>query len=228
MNIFLNTRVIRFTRVHPESPLPTDLITVYTNADKLLQVWKDFQRYEKYLALIVVDCGALPDFFNTNITTPLDLLKDYCPAFKAFLSFFKYIPAAGGFVKNEKDEMLFIHRLGLWDLPKGKIEKRELKKMNIDDAARVAAVREVMEETGLTKIEVLGQLPSTWHIYEHKEKMVLKQTYWFSMLSGSEFTLKPQTSEGIFLVKWIPKDDLHCVLGHTYHSIRELVVPALF
>jgi ADP-ribose pyrophosphatase YjhB (NUDIX family) len=228
MNIFLNTRVIRFMRVRPESPLPTDLVTVYTNADELLLVWNDFQRYEKYLALIVVDPGALPDFFNTKITTPLDLQTDYAPAFKAFLSFFKYIPAAGGFVKNEKDEMLFIHRLGLWDLPKGKIEKNELKKMNIDDAARVAAVREVMEETGLTKIEVLGQLPSTWHIYEHKEKMVIKQTYWFSMLSGSKYTLKPQTSEGIFLVKWIPKDDLHCVLGHTYHSIRELVVPALF
>jgi hypothetical protein len=33
----------------------------------------------------------------------------------------KYLKAAGGLVRNEKREYLFIFRLGYWDLPKGKL-----------------------------------------------------------------------------------------------------------
>nr|MBS0038250.1 hypothetical protein [Saprospiraceae bacterium] len=42
-----------------------------------------------------------------------------------FKSLFKKIHAAGGVVKNPKNEVLFIFRKGHWDLPKGKIEKGE-------------------------------------------------------------------------------------------------------
>ena len=33
--------------------------------------------------------------------------------------------AAGGWVMNEFNEVLWIFRLGVWDLPKGKVEKNE-------------------------------------------------------------------------------------------------------
>jgi hypothetical protein len=52
----------------------------------------------------------------------------YCvPDAKAFLKRLKQsvtlIEAAGGLVKNENKDFLFIYRNDKWDLPKGKIEK---------------------------------------------------------------------------------------------------------
>lgn len=38
---------------------------------------------------------------------------------------FKRIDAAGGVVFNSEGKILVIHRLGVWDLPKGKAEKGE-------------------------------------------------------------------------------------------------------
>ncbi len=63
---------------------------------------------------------------------------------KAFFKHFIIIQAAGGLVKNEQNEILFIFRRGKWDLPKGKNDG--------DEIPRECAVREVKEETGLQKI----------------------------------------------------------------------------
>ena len=48
-------------------------------------------------------------------------------------------------------------RLGVWDLPKGKVEKSE----DIEQAA----VREVQEECGLVDVRLVAPLTSTWHTY---------------------------------------------------------------
>ena len=53
----------------------------------------------------------------------------------------RYIKAAGGLVRNQEGDYLFIKRLGKWDLPKGKVEAEEQMKE--------AAVREVEEECGV-------------------------------------------------------------------------------
>ena len=65
---------------------------------------------------------------------------------KEFKKKLKTIVAAGGIVKNDENQILFIFRKGKWDLPKGKIEKNE----KIDDGA----LREVVEETGVKKIKI--------------------------------------------------------------------------
>ena len=57
---------------------------------------------------------------------------------------FKIIRAAGGLVMKD-DQYLMIHRLGVWDLPKGKLEKEETSKFG--------ALREVEEECGV-KVEI--------------------------------------------------------------------------
>ena len=59
---------------------------------------------------------------------------------------FPLIEAAGGLVKHHNGKILFIYRNKKWDLPKGRIEKKE---MLID-----GAVREVMEETGVRDLIV--------------------------------------------------------------------------
>ena len=66
---------------------------------------------------------------------------------------FTNIEAAGGIVKNDENKILFIHRLGKWDLPKGKLEPNE--------SLENAAVREVEEETGIKikNIRYFGSQP---------------------------------------------------------------------
>ncbi len=128
---------------------------------------------------------------------------------------YKVIEAAGGLVKNKKGEYLFIFRNGKWDLPKGKIEKGE--------GIKVAAIREVEEECGISKLKIVKELESTYHIYHQEEKAILKRTYWFEMVCEDESKLIPQTEEGITEVKWISKKDLQQVNDNTYDSIKEVM-----
>ncbi|MEI6174305.1 MAG: NUDIX domain-containing protein [Bacteroidota bacterium] len=232
MKIFLNNRTVQFTAIAPENQLPTDMVVKYESAENLKEAYEDFERYEKYLNLWIwhADSG----------------LFDGASAFKVFVSIFKFIPAAGGLVKNEKGEYLFIHRLGHWDLPKGKIDKKDMNDPATDanrfadlingkaefpphpSSAGTAAIREVREETGLKSVKITRDLTSTWHIYKLKDKRILKQTWWFEMEADSAQVLKPQTSEGIFLVKWTSPNAIHCILTHTYASIRELLLEVFF
>ena len=94
--------------------------------------------------------------------------------YKDFKSIYKTIKAAGGVVENEKGETLLIFRRDHWDLPKGKIEEVEKNK--------VAAVREVQEETGLHQVELNDFIGKTYHTYrDRKNRRVLKLTYWYKM-----------------------------------------------
>jgi hypothetical protein len=218
MKIFFNDRIIEFVPSCSHEPLKTELVVDYQSAGTLNEAWMDFSRHEKYRKLFIID----PEFSE----------KDQSAAFKTFGSFFKFVPAAGGLVKNEKGEFLFIHRLGFWDLPKGKIDKKDIQGpgySKLDQlSARKAAIREVKEETGLKTVGICKELPATWHIYPVKEKWILKKTSWFEMEADSGQPLKPQTSEGIFLVKWTSPGAIHCILSHTYASLRELLLDVIF
>ena len=217
MKIFLNDRTIRFAERVPEVTEFNELIVEYTTDEKLQEAWEDFRRYEKYGHLILVHPTCID--IETSVV------------FHSFAGLFKRVLAAGGFVKNEKAEYLFIHRLGYWDLPKGKIEKSDVPhgcKYDDEETARAAAIREVKEETGIKKLRIGHELASTWHIYESKEKWALKKTRWFEMMAESDQKLKPATNEGIFLVKWTPPDAIHCILAHTYASLREFLLEIVF
>lgn len=217
MKIFLNDRTIEFLHVRPENPMNTILVVEYQSAGLLQEAWEEFVRYEKYRRLLII--------VNDN-------LQDISKAFESFALLFKVIYAAGGLVKNEKGEYLFIHRLGFWDLPKGKIDKKDVQGPEFArqdlSSARAAAIREVKEETGLLEVVIRRELNPTWHIYQVKEKWFLKKTQWFEMEADSGQTLKPQASEGIFLVKWTSFKAIHCIMSHTYSSIRELLLEVLF
>lgn len=123
--------------------------------------------------------------------------------------------AAGGVVKNEKDEILFIYRNDFWDLPKGKAEAGE----NLEDCA----LREVSEECGFVVKKINKKLPCTYHIYFHKTDYVLKETHWYDMNTDYKGKFKPQKEEGIVEVKWFPKSDLQQVRNNTYRNINDLL-----
>ena len=136
--------------------------------------------------------------------------------FSHFISLFRYLEAAGGVVQNLSGERLFIYRFGKWDLPKGKIEKSE--------TPSAAALREVTEETGLHGQSILCELPSTWHIYQHQQKKILKRTYWFAMkYSGNEQPV-PQLEEEITKAAWFPASANEFILANTYASLHDLIV----
>ena len=132
-----------------------------------------------------------------------------------FFSIFNLIEAAGGLVKNEINEILFIFRRGKWDLPKGKIDAGE--------QTDRAAIREVEEETGIRNISITKKLQSTFHMYILKNQWVVKETHWFEMKTNSIQKLIPQIEEDITKVEWKSQNEVQEVLDNTYDSIRELI-----
>jgi N-acetylglucosaminyldiphosphoundecaprenol N-acetyl-beta-D-mannosaminyltransferase len=79
--------------------------------------------------------------------------------------FFKYRENAAAFIVNNNEEVLLIKRAGPeenhWQMPQGGIE-------NFEDAPS-AAVREAKEETGITKVEFIGEC-SNIYVYEYPSK----------------------------------------------------------
>ncbi len=134
-------------------------------------------------------------------------------AVKYLFTKFDVIQAAGGVVEKE-DKILMILRNGLWDIPKGKLDKGEKK--------REAAVREVEEETG-AKVEIKEKICSTWHTYIRNKKYVLKNTHWYRMSCLDDSKLKPQKSENIEKVVWLSESETDLVVHHTYKTIQRLI-----
>jgi len=140
--------------------------------------------------------------------------SDFDDAISLIESLFKTIKAAGGIVQNPQLETLFIKRRGIWDLPKGKIEKGE----GIEEAA----IREVMEETGLKDVKISKQLPPTRHTYKENNKRILKFTFWYLMTSKGEGT-QPQLEEEITEIIWLPISSFLEEGWNTFQSIDELL-----
>lgn len=129
------------------------------------------------------------------------------------------VTAAGGMVFNEKKEILFIYRNKRWDLPKGKVEKNE--------TLKEAAVREVMEETGIKDLEIKDFLQETFHVFQRKNKYKLKVTHWFEMYSEYSGDFLPEKSEGIKKVKWKNFAKSKKALTKSYSNIK-LLFPSEF
>lgn len=132
-----------------------------------------------------------------------------------FRADYRFVQAAGGAVTDERGRLLTIHRLGRWDLPKGKVEKGE----PID----AAAVREVREECGLHDIKLIRPLCHTWHTYERKGKQHLKRTDWFLMSGKSSEPLTAQNEEDIDQVRWTDAEELAEVRRDTYPSLQRVI-----
>ena len=131
-----------------------------------------------------------------------------------FSQMFKVIEASGGVVSNQNGEILFIRRMGRWDLAKGKIEKRE--------SLEQAALREIEEETGLKELILEEFLNTTFHIYtERNGEKILKTTYWFKITYIGNSAPIPQIEEGISEVSWKNKKKiLSEVFPMTFENIK--------
>ena len=131
----------------------------------------------------------------------------------------KPITAAGGVVfrtsgKNPDPEVLLIYRNGVWDLPKGKLEKGE--------SIAMCASREVAEETHSELPLIISALGTTYHEYYEKNKKIGKTIYWYSMIFPKEQLLKPQLLEGIERVEWAPIEKAKKKVG--FENLKDILI----
>jgi len=144
--------------------------------------------------------------------------KDFSSLKANFIKHFHLILAAGGLIKNEKEKILMILRRGKWDLPKGKLDPGE--------TLENCAIREVEEETGLEKPEIIRPLKITYHTYVEFGKHILKETHWYLMKATGDEKLIPQTEEQISDIIWAKKEDLKQYLSNTYPTIEMVLKEA--
>ncbi|MBK9328119.1 MAG: NUDIX domain-containing protein [Sphingobacteriales bacterium] len=148
--------------------------------------------------------------------------RDPDKVFTEVCSYFRCIEAAGGVVENPAGEVLLIHRRGFWDLPKGKIEKGE--------TVEGAAVREVIEETGLENVRIVEPVrfrkfknKATYHSYAIDGELAIKVSFWFKMTTDSVGTLIPQSEEDIEQAIWVKKKDIPDFFDNMYLSIIDVL-----
>ena len=182
-----------------------DTPIIITSSSKKVNIFPVYPFNDIYVDEIILKLKnkELPGIILYSV----DLENDW----KSFLTYMTVIPAAGGLVLNPKKEILFIFRNGVWDLPKGWIEKSE--------TTETAAVREVEEECGIANLQITKPLITTYHIYFHKG-IKLKQTFWYLMTSDYLEELVPQTEEGITQVVFKNEAETKGALKNTYANIQ--------
>ena len=129
--------------------------------------------------------------------------------------------AAGGLVLCG-GHVLLIRKHGLWDIPKGKVKKKEHPER--------CALREVSEETGLRRkrLRIRQPLCRTSYISYYSGKPFNKNVTWFLIDYDGETTepLHPDLSEDIDLCEWVAIDELLDKLdaGRPYlRAVRKIV-----
>ena len=195
--IFTNDKTIYFLNHLDEINFPLDSVYEYSQTYQLKIKIQDFEK-------------------NRALKSMAVLLKDKTSFQKTIQSLYKIIHAAGGIVRNERDESLFIFRNGKWDLPKGKMED--------DEKEEEAALREVEEECGIHELEISKKLCSTYHTYKLGDDEIIKISHWFCMnYSGQSMNLVPQFEEGITIACWKNQAQVEEAMLNTYHSIAEVI-----
>lgn len=155
-------------------------------------------------------------FVNKHEEMPIEV-SDLDKEFAIFCKEFKVIEAGGGLIRNDQEQYLFIYRNGKWDLPKGKLDKKE--------KPEEGAVRECKEECGLKNISLKDFLMHSYHIYPYKGQWALKKTWWYNMHSN-ETQLVPQIEENITRVEWKGLEDMKQVVKNTYSNIKDVLTKA--
>lgn len=195
--VFFNERIAFLREEDPRFQVREgDLIHRFAGKRELREVLERFAEEEPIRNLYLVD------------DDPVRLAE-------AFRNCFKLFEAGGGLVFNKEGDFLVIRRWGKWDLPKGKLKKRE--------DFEAAALREVREETGLEELSIVQPLITTWHTYRLGEKRILKKTRWFEMYYGGEGDPLPQSEEGITGYRWVRPGSAGFIFRETYGSIIDVL-----
>ncbi|WP_298536235.1 NUDIX domain-containing protein [uncultured Algibacter sp.] len=174
------------------------------------------ETYFKNYLLKTVNMAKVIRKLNTSSLKEVRLIhKKEDKLIKKFLRKLPNVIAGGGKVYNDKGDILFIYRNDKWDLPKGKAERKE----SIEETS----IREVTEETGVTGLEIVKPLDTTYHIFKRNGRYKIKITYWFEMKTNFKGKLYPQENEGITKVAWLDSEEATKALENSYANIKLLV-----
>lgn len=126
--------------------------------------------------------------------------------------------AGGVVVRYSGADPLFLlirDSYGHWGFPKGHLERDEL--------PEVAARREVLEETGLPAVELVGSIAIIDWQFRFRGTLIHKNCEFFLMETASAST-RPQKSEGITACKWAAFSDARRLLA--YENARQVLLRA--
>ncbi len=179
------------------------------------EIWENLL-YESSMTLEM----AMDKLLHTASTGVCVYSKDPEIMFQTLESLLHPIHAGGGVVLNSEEKILFIHRQGIWDLPKGKAEK--------DEDIAETAVREVEEECGISPLDITHNLAPTFHVFKDKKLgYVLKCTHWFIMKYAGNVAPTPQLEEGITAAEWKDWEQVDSeVIPHTFQNIKLVISEA--
>jgi 8-oxo-dGTP pyrophosphatase MutT (NUDIX family) len=131
-----------------------------------------------------------------------------------YQTLYRRVNAGGGVVEND-GQILCIYRRKIWDLPKGKLDPGE--------KYRQAALREVMEETGLKHIRIGRKIGRTLHTFPTRGGgRILKVTRWYHMTTGHR-KLVVQEEEDIEDARWITPEEFLSGDYQMFLNIRHLI-----
>jgi 8-oxo-dGTP pyrophosphatase MutT (NUDIX family) len=167
------------------------------NNPQLTKYWIDRLLLQEVEEDIVVEISDLRSFINQLRESIL------------------FIKAGGGFVVNERNELLMILRRGFWDLPKGKLDEGE----TIEECA----IREVQEECGVSMLTISSAGYSTFHLFKDRGKTVIKESIWFKMRCTDHSKLTPQIKEDIVEARWVKLPVAQDLRQEAYPSIKQVI-----
>ena len=130
MVLFIDDRPIRFISVSKKKPISHDedfdLIL-----DARLEALK-LENFKGHTCVININLDQMEKLINQlhvkknlQFSSLYILVKDTKEYKAKICSLYSVVEAAGGVVVNQEKHVLWIYRLGKWDLPKGKLEKSE-------------------------------------------------------------------------------------------------------
>src|SRR2546430_1719323 len=130
MTVFVNDKPLRFVNVYEAEQLKGNSASIFiTENDMSVEdVIHELEEVNNHPGFIYMSA-------NPRVS------------WQSFVSYCNLIEASGGLVTNNKGEYLIIFRHGKWDLPKGKMEA--------DETAESAAIREIQEECGIGKLVLI-------------------------------------------------------------------------
>jgi 8-oxo-dGTP pyrophosphatase MutT (NUDIX family) len=132
---------------------------------------------------------------------------------------FRREKSAGGIVTRVADGRILVLLIrdpyGHWGFPKGHLERGE--------GSETAALREVMEETGLREVSSLGAIAAIEWKFRFRNKLIQKHCEFFLMETPAGET-RPQKSEGITECRWVTPEDAHAMID--YDNARSVLARA--
>lgn len=173
-------------------------------------LWLHYRGKTKLLLNIVDNLEKSKTKRQIILTSP-----DLKTMFEDAIQLFRWTEAGGGVVRHPSGEILAIFRRKRWDLPKGKLDPGETFKK--------AAVREVLEETGLQSVTAGKLVTTSMHAFRTRSNTrALKVTKWYAMETEHR-EVECQVEEDIEQAEWIDPQRFIGGVYDVYESIKDVV-----